>query len=695
MSLKVSQRIISILLNPYIVALLVSVAIIAGIPDSFSRYEVSLETKNYSNLLTSKVYHHDFDGDGLSERIEAQTNTLGNASFLYYHSNDDFVDQINFNSKWPFRPKKDTRNLSFSDINGNGHKEVFLITQRADSIFLNIIELFVDHGIELHNIFIDTIGKFNGEHKFWIGTSSIDLEKSSNGNEVVFGILTGFAANPRNIYKYNLEDNRIIKSPHLTNSLALKETYDLDADGRNEILLHGSAYGNAIESVYSKRSDYSTWLTVLDDDLSFLFEPVGFKGLGSTYCYEFKKGKASKVIALFRSRQYKKQTSKLLTLSIDGKIEGEALVPSGKQVLVKVNDTEFVIFNNDKGVFRVYDNNLKLIKEITTEPFRYAYLYDVNGDETKEWLVMHNDYKHVSIYTLNFKQPVTFELSGPEEARVNLGFREIRTNKRQLFFQKDKFLMYCDYRENPLYIYQYGIYIAIYFGILGLVFLILKGQSIREAKKQAIESEIAELQIKTIKNQVDPHFVFNAINTISEMTLADNKLEADNFICRFSDFMRDTLQNSDKIMTTLKEELEYTENFIKLQKIRHNNSFDYDISVDSAINTETKIPKHVLFTYVENAIKHGLTLNPIKGMLKIEVKKQKQGMLLTVEDNGVGLRKSKANNKHSTGSGLLIMEKIFDLYAKLNKKKIIHNMIELKDKVDNNKGVRVEIKILN
>ena len=120
-----------------------------------------------------------------------------------------------------------------------------------------------------------------------------------------------------------------------------------------------------------------------------------------------------------------------------------------------------------------------------------------------------------------------------------------------------------------MYIFKYVVYIGVFLIISGLVFLIMKLQKIRMQKQRAIEKEIAELQIKAIKNQVDPHFVFNAINTISEMTLTDNKLEADDFICRFSDFMRNTLQSSDKISTTLKEELEFSENFIKLQKIRY------------------------------------------------------------------------------------------------------------------------------
>jgi len=213
-------------------------------------------------------------------------------------------------------------------------------------------------------------------------------------------------------------------------------------------------------------------------------------------------------------------------------------------------------------------------------------------------------------------------------------------------------------------------------------------------KQRVIEDQISKLQIKTIKNQVDPHFVFNAVNTISEMMLTDDKLEADRFISKFSKLMRETLQKSDKISTTLQEELNYVENYIQLQQIRFSNSFTYKIKKDIDIDYQTLVPKHVLYSYVENAIKHGLSDRSKNSLLTISAKLKNKDILLSVEDNGGGIDKSKNSIKNSTGSGIKIMEDMYTLYEKLYKKKIKHKMVELFDKDGKKVGIRVEVIIL-
>ena len=212
------------------------------------------------------------------------------------------------------------------------------------------------------------------------------------------------------------------------------------------------------------------------------------------------------------------------------------------------------------------------------EPNFYLDHLDIEGDKKMEWISY--NYDNLIIYRENFKDPVSFQLPISNNDRLHYGLKQVSDTQNELYFQKgDQYFLYS-YFKNPFFNFKYLFYVGIFLVISGLVFLLMKLQKIRMQKQRAIENEIAELQIKAIKNQVDPHFVFNAINTISEMTLMDNKLEAHDFICRYSDFMRNTLQSSDKVSTTLKEEIDYAENFIKLQKIRYQNKFDYQIDID-------------------------------------------------------------------------------------------------------------------
>ncbi|MEW4924714.1 histidine kinase [Algibacter sp. 2305UL17-15] len=687
------QRLISILLNPFVIALCVSITIIACLPNSFSKYKVELIKKEQSNSTESIIYFNDLDGDHKSEKIVAQTNTLGHASFLLYKSNGDFLDQFNVLGKFPYLHKY----LWFVDADANGIKEIYMISQVRDSVFLNITKPFENKETITTRIFVDTISKFNNAYDFRLSICRNFSIIEGLANEVVFNLNTGFSANPRHTYKYDYVNHRIIKSAHLTNPAFISGVFNLDDDADNEFIIGNHASANAIDSSYSKRSDSSSWLTVLDHDLNFLFPPIEFKALGGFRITKAKKENQNTLIALFKSRQHQILPSKLLRISSKGIIEKEFVLPKGTyNSLFPFNEKLFTLYEREHNQLLFFNDDLKVIKTISLNlNIRLLHYIDIDADGKKEWLAFHLDKQTITIYRHNFKHPVSFKYSGNSKGDCqSCGIKQINASENQLYFQNAGVNQLFLYGYNTLYAFQYLIYFGIYLGVLGLVLLVLKGQDIREARKRAIEKEISELQIKTIKNQVDPHFVFNAINTISEMTLMDNKLEADTYISQFSKFMRKTLQHSDKIATTLKEELAYTENFIKLQQIRFSNRFDYTIAIDKNVKLDTKIPKHALFTYVENAIKHGLVLRE-NGMLNINANYKNDVLILSVEDNGVGLRHKNSNKTNSTGNGLLIMEQIFDLYSKLNKKEIKHQLIELVDDLGNPSGVKFEIKILN
>ena len=212
----------------------------------------------------------------------------------------------------------------------------------------------------------------------------------------------------------------------------------------------------------------------------------------------------------------------------------------------------------------------------------------------------------------------------------------------------------------------------IYLIILSTIFLILKTQKIRDRKRKKLEEEIASLQIKSIKNQVDPHFVFNAVNTMSAMMMEGESDEAELFVSRFSDFMRKTLKNSDTITTSLQEEINYVEDYIKLQLIRFDYIFSYQIEIDSKVDLKKQVPKHVLYTYVENAIKHGLAGCEGNGILQLKISKYGRKLVLEIT-NSIPANYT-TDEKLSTGSGLKIMDQIYFLFNKVYKTKIIHRI---------------------
>jgi hypothetical protein len=557
------------------------------------------------------------------------------------------------------------------------------------------VEPFVQDGIHKKNIFVDVIGVYNAD--YLARTNSLFLgNKSGKGiKEVFFEITAGFAGTPRSIYKFNYVTNNITKSPHLTNTLSIDYILDINNDGLDEVLFRGYANGNEIDTIYTKRSDYSSWFTVLDNNLNFLFEPVEINiPFSKIATIPLKFGNQYKLLNLIDSRGNNSEVDMLGLYTIDGKLEQSISIPSGFYTIYSSNKHHEIILNNfdNKTVVRL-DNNLQQLQQYEVFNNRFLEKVDLDQDGKLEWINTAIDLKSITIYREDFTHPVSFVIPKSGVELLHYGLLHTKKIKNGIYFQKGNDYFVYRYFKNPWYFFKYLVYLGIYLVIFGLVWLIAKGQNIRNERKKAIEKEIAQLQIKTIKNQVDPHFVFNAINTISEMTLTGDKLAADDFICKFSDLMRKTLQGSDKISHTLQEELDYVENFIQLQQVRFNQSFEYQLNIKKNVNVTTKVPKHVLYCYVENAIKHGLSKIKEKGVLNIMALETEKKLQFIIENNGGGINESEEKSIYGTGNGILIMKKIYDLYYKLYKKKISYKLTEIKHNNGTEIGVRIEISI--
>lgn len=687
------NKLISILLSPAFIALVISLVIIYFLPDYFSKYKTELiEERQLPN--NTRIYFNDLDGDNESEKIITQNTVLGDASFIVYNKCGDLMEQWNYEGVYP----RDIHNLSFYDFDKDGFKEVIAIIQKRDSAFLAIAFPVIKDNNITKNIYIDSIGEFKNTFQLITpAPRNVKILNTGLDKELLFTLTSGFACYPRFAYKYNLKNDSISKSPYLVNHPSISHVIDINNSGTKEILLHHYSASNRIDTALSKRSDSSTWLSVLDSDLNYLFKPIEFSSAFATIDLLPIKNKENEydILCLIESKQTETYPDKLCIYSNKGELIKEKILPKEqwKGMYKTSNDREIIIWDAINGRACFYNTNLKkLDKGIKVEPNSRIHPIDINNDNNNEWLVINQVNATVHIFDKNFRNPVSIYIPNNNKEHIIYGIKNT-VLKNNLYFQKGNYYYVYNYSKNLLYILKYLVYILIFSIVLVFVWLIRKGQQINMEKKLAVENEISKLQLLTIKNNIDPHFVFNAVNTISEMILSDNKLEADRFISKFSKLMRETLHNSDRISRTLQEEIDFVENYIKLQKMRFNNNFEYKINIINNINLQQQVPKHVLYSYVENAIKHGLTQKNKEGMLEISVNTKGNNILLTVEDNGGGINSS-TNNKNSTGNGIKIMEEVYKLCYKLYKKKITHTLIEVLEENGNKKGVRVEISIL-
>lgn len=150
------------------------------------------------------------------------------------------------------------------------------------------------------------------------------------------------------------------------------------------------------------------------------------------------------------------------------------------------------------------------------------------------------------------------------------------------------------------------------------------------------------LALKSLRSQMNPHFIFNALNSVNNYIAKSDERSANRYLSEFSTLMRSVLENSEEDFIPLSKELELLELYVKLEHSRFPDKFDYEIVVDEHLDIESyQIPPMLLQPYIENAIWHGLRYKKEKGYLKIYLEQQdKETLEITISDNGIGRKKS-------------------------------------------------------
>jgi ligand-binding sensor domain-containing protein len=237
------------------------------------------------------------------------------------------------------------------------------------------------------------------------------------------------------------------------------------------------------------------------------------------------------------------------------------------------------------------------------------------------------------------------------------------------------------------------IFITIVGSTMLLTYLFLINKKKKQIEKIETEKKITELQLNTIRGQIDPHFTFNVINSIASVIYKEDKESAMKMFNKFSNLLRVVITSSAKTYRSIDDEISFVKNYLEIEKFRFKDKFEYSITLDKNVDKYKNIPKMVIQTHVENAIKHGLMHKEKEGKLSVSIKCNDNENIIIIEDNGIGRKKAKHLSKQSTGIGLKIINSYYDLFNKYNKEKIIQEIIDLEDVSDNSSGTKIIIKI--
>ncbi len=273
--------------------------------------------------------------------------------------------------------------------------------------------------------------------------------------------------------------------------------------------------------------------------------------------------------------------------------------------------------------------------------------------------------------SLQYKDSILEERTSTEFAQMK-ALHEVHQKDNQIkVLQQDQEINQLRIRRN----------LALVIALAGFLFMLIVGGFfyIRHRNLQA-NRQTLQLELRSLRSQMNPHFIFNSLNSIHRYIWSNNQEEASDYLTKFSKLMRMILDNSQHTFIPLNKELDSLRLYLDLEALRCNHMFDYQIIVDDEINEEeVLIPPMIIQPYVENAIWHGLVHRKEKGKLDITVTLSGRILEVTVTDNGIGRKLA-----------MEIREKKDRLHNSMGMK-VTEGRIALIRKINNTKDANVEI----
>jgi len=339
--------------------------------------------------------------------------------------------------------------------------------------------------------------------------------------------------------------------------------------------------------------------------------------------------------------------SELSTPNVAPLLTLDSVVVLDKRININATST----LKHDENDIHIYYKGITYNKPISNEVYRYKLRKD-----NKEAAFKYTNNRNLLFTNLNAGQ-YDFELSARNSNDV-WSHQPIRFS----FEIKEKFTQTLLFKTLSL---------------LGIILLALainryREQLIINRSRQQRELQAAELKTKiaeldALRNQMNPHFIYNALNSIQNFIFNDSPEKANYLLSRFSRLMRKSLDLSKLENITIEEEVDYLSNYLELEKMRFGDKLNYNIEVDNNLLLNNKIPPLLIQPIVENAIKHGIASRKKDGLINIAFEKDNNGTLITVTDNGIGYNPNTKRKKSTGPNALEIINDRIDLLNSVSK----------------------------
>lgn len=258
--------------------------------------------------------------------------------------------------------------------------------------------------------------------------------------------------------------------------------------------------------------------------------------------------------------------------------------------------------------------------------------------------------------------------------------------------EKDRTVQQAEIRRQAMLKKTYliggtGFLLAV---IMGFILYKRKQDALVQKNEAEFKALVSDTELKALRSQMNPHFIFNSLNSIGDYILKNDISTAESYLTQFAKLIRMTLENSEFKEIPLSEDLEFIELYLQVESKRFPGKFTYTISIDKQLDTENiLVPPLILQPFIENSIWHGFKSKETHGHILVEIKQENEMLLCRVEDNGSGRDLDDIKYPHKKSLGITITENRIKI---LNKQKRTNGKLRIIDK-QNKTGTCIEVKL--
>ena len=233
------------------------------------------------------------------------------------------------------------------------------------------------------------------------------------------------------------------------------------------------------------------------------------------------------------------------------------------------------------------------------------------------------------------------------QSELNITNKDLELYQKDIDIeQKDKDLLQAQYKRQK--IISYSLLLLLVIVMIGAYLIYKNAKEKRKANQLLI--------LKSLRSQMNPHFIFNALNSVNSFISKNDEKSANKFLAEFSKLMRMVLENSQEDFVPLGQELMIIELYLKLEQYRFRDKFEYDYILNGDIDTDNfQIPPMLIQPFIENAVWHGLRYKETFGKLTVTLTQIEKDLVVTIVDDGIGRKKSmelKTKNQEKNSKGL-------------------------------------------